>query len=263
MCTILILHRVHPDFPTIIAANRDEFFARPATPPRQLHTDPTAIGGIDLERGGTWMGATADGFFVGLTNQRSRAPADKTRKSRGDVVSNALAHGNTASVRAMMEALHPADYNPFNLLYGDAHHLEIAYAHPGMTHTQFETVPTGTHALPNARLNAPAWAKVTRAKDLLHGVEATPWPTLQQHLIQTLADRTLPPSETWTQPKDDPMPSTLWRHLGALCVKTPLYGTRSSTLVALQPGQTTHYLFCDGDPGQTPFVSYTDLFASP
>jgi uncharacterized protein with NRDE domain len=30
MCLILIAWQAHPDYPLVVAANRDEFFARPA-----------------------------------------------------------------------------------------------------------------------------------------------------------------------------------------------------------------------------------------
>ncbi|HEY0094574.1 MAG TPA: NRDE family protein, partial [Archangium sp.] len=62
MCTILILRHVHPEWPLVLAANRDEFHARPATGPRVLLESPLAVGGRDVERGGTWMGVTHEGI---------------------------------------------------------------------------------------------------------------------------------------------------------------------------------------------------------
>ncbi len=70
MCTVLILRHAHPVFPLLIAANRDEMFGRPATGLEVLGEAPRLLAGRDLERGGTWMGVTARGFFAGLTNLR-------------------------------------------------------------------------------------------------------------------------------------------------------------------------------------------------
>ncbi|MFW5921048.1 MAG: NRDE family protein, partial [Polyangiales bacterium] len=63
MCTIVVLHHVHPRHPLIVAANRDEFYERPATPPHVLSEQPRVVGGLDRRAGGTWMGVTGGGLF--------------------------------------------------------------------------------------------------------------------------------------------------------------------------------------------------------
>ena len=67
MCTIVILRHVHSEWPLVLAANRDEFYGRPTQGPQLLSESPRVVGGRDVERGGTWMGTTDSGLFVGLT----------------------------------------------------------------------------------------------------------------------------------------------------------------------------------------------------
>ena len=53
MCLIVVGWRVHPDFPLIVAANRDEFYARPTDFADFWAEAPEIVGGRDLEAGGS------------------------------------------------------------------------------------------------------------------------------------------------------------------------------------------------------------------
>ncbi|MEK7705269.1 MAG: NRDE family protein, partial [Myxococcota bacterium] len=55
MCLLAVLSRAHPDSPLVVAANRDEWLARPAAPFGVLDERPRVVGGRDLTAGGTWM----------------------------------------------------------------------------------------------------------------------------------------------------------------------------------------------------------------
>src|SRR5688572_11423872 len=120
MCTVLVMNRVHRDLPVVIGANRDEFYARPASGPQELA--PGIFGGRDLTAGGTWMAVTPGGFFAALTNHHTGAPADRSRRSRGEIVVSALAaagpRGDLDAAARYVATLDPRDYNPFNLLFG-------------------------------------------------------------------------------------------------------------------------------------------------
>ncbi len=131
MCTLLILRQVHPEWPLVLAANRDEFYARPATGPQVLRESPRTVGGRDLERGGTWMGVTHEGLFVGLTNQRGRRGQARTARSRGEVVLRALQAGNVEAIERYLDALPGDEFLAFNLLYGDALGVRVAYGPAG------------------------------------------------------------------------------------------------------------------------------------
>src|SRR5690348_2804963 len=83
MCTIAILSDVVAGAPLVIAANRDEIYARPARPPHVLRDAPRIVGGSDAVGGGTWLAVRADGRFVAVTNQRALATPPPGLRSRG------------------------------------------------------------------------------------------------------------------------------------------------------------------------------------
>jgi len=89
MCLVALAIDADRRFPLVVAANRDEFFKRPAarlgwwTPE---HGGPAVLGGRDLEAGGTWMGLTAEGRLALLTNVRDPKRNDPDAPSRGRIV---------------------------------------------------------------------------------------------------------------------------------------------------------------------------------
>lgn len=258
MCTVLILRRVHPTLPLVLAANRDEFYARPTRGPELLLPSPRTVGGRDEVRSGTWMGVTAGGLFVGLTNQRTPAPADATRRSRGEVVLRALETGSVEGVERLLETLAPHEFNPFNLLYGDAERLRVAYARPdGLLR---EDVPEGVHVLPNDQLDHPGIPKVSRALALGSAGVGRDWEPLSAALKAALSDHALPALEDVEEPHQGSLfTRELVRELQALCIHTPAYGTRSAALVALQPGRVAHYEATEGAPCVSPWVDVRPL----
>src|SRR3989442_10639220 len=79
VCTLAAFVRVFPTHPLVVAANRDEYLARPATPPMLLREEPPrAFGGRDLRAGGTWLGASEAGLVAGMLNRRTATPPDPT-----------------------------------------------------------------------------------------------------------------------------------------------------------------------------------------
>lgn len=193
MCTVLILRNVHSEWPLVLAANRDEFYARPAHGPRILSEAPRAVGGQDVERGGTWMGVTHEGTVVALTNQRGARGLGTAPRSRGEVVLRALQAGSVEAIERYLGTLPAPEFLPFNLLYGDARTLRVAYARPGHPHLLHEDVPSGVHVLPNDSLDNLALPKVQRAHALAEAVAKRPWPELVTGLQAALADHALPP----------------------------------------------------------------------
>ena len=130
MCTLIVLHQCVPGRPLIVAANRDEFLERPADGMaiRSTNTGPI-LSPLDLEAGGTWVGLSARGVFVGLTNLRSPEPepesstagavAGAARRSRGEVVMMALEAETAAKAIQVLLELAPETYDPFQLLVAD------------------------------------------------------------------------------------------------------------------------------------------------
>jgi uncharacterized protein with NRDE domain len=259
MCTIIALHRLRDDLPLVVAANRDEFLDRPASGPRLLQRDPPAIGGVDLDKGGTWMAVSATGFFVGLTNQRPTRPQGPAPRSRGALVLEALATGSVDGTQRLLEAADSGAYSAFNLMFGDGHRLLVAYVRPGRT-TAFQELEPGVHVLTNDRLGSPHFPKAQRAEQLTQPSLAQPWPELAAGLERVLADHHLPDRERLSPPPPGlPLPPEVARRLQALCIHLPRYGTRSATILALEPGRLLHYRYAEGKPCEAEFEDRMEL----
>jgi uncharacterized protein with NRDE domain len=234
-------------------------YARPTAPAQVLDNARGAVGGVDLSRGGTWMGVTPRGFVVAVTNQRTYAPPRQAPRSRGEIVMEALRAESTSAIRDWLQTLNPADYNPFNLLFGNDEELLVAY---GRERIRVENVAPGLSVLPNDELNAPNFAKVERAKSLLQPNLLDDGPELLDRLATVLADRWRPPlDEVRRPPEQSPFSHEVARELEALCIRTPAYGTRSSIITGVGGGKVLHYLYADGAPDETSFVDRLSLFS--
>ncbi|MCY0996253.1 NRDE family protein [Myxococcus sp. MISCRS1] len=264
MCTIVILRQVHPEWPLVLAANRDEFYARPTTGPQVLLESPRAVGGRDVERGGTWMGVTNEGLFVGLTNQRGGQGKGPAPRSRGEVVLQALRAASVEGIERYLDTLSGEDFLPFNLLYGDARTLRVAYARTGQAELRREDVPPGIHVLPNDVLDSPELPKVARARMLAAELPHEPWPRFESGLKALLGDDLLPPESGTPRPAPgESLPPDFLRRLQALCIHTPAYGTRWSSIVALAPGRVGHYLVSQSAPCEGPWEDITGMLDVP
>ena len=162
MCLILVVWRVHPDFPWIVAANRDEFHHRPAAAARWWADEPAILAGRDLLAGGTWLGVNRAGAFAALTNFRGAPPRPPPTPSRGELVANLL--GRRESVD---EELHTLDriaprYSGFNLLFSDGDRLGVYESERAAG----RALTPGIYGLSNHLLDTP-WPKVRKAKSRL------------------------------------------------------------------------------------------------
>jgi hypothetical protein len=133
-----------------VAANRDEFLARPASPPA-LSADGRWLSPRDLQAGGTWLGMNASGLFVGVTN-RSAGPRDGARRSRGLLVVEALESPDAATLHRRLAGLDPSAYNGFHLAYADGTSAGLTWS-DGATLRQ-ERLSPGVHVLTEQSLGA-------------------------------------------------------------------------------------------------------------
>ena len=122
MCLIVLGWRALPDFPLVVAANRDEFHRRPASPAAFWEDSPAILAGRDLQARGTWMGVSRSGRFAAVTNYRG-ATEPSAPQSRGALVVDFLA--GKASPGGYVEELAKAkgSYSGFNLLVADEKEL--------------------------------------------------------------------------------------------------------------------------------------------
>lgn len=212
MCLILLAHDAHPDYRLVVAANRDEFYARPTAPAAPWPEAPHVVAGRDLEAGGTWMGVTRDGRWAAVTNHHDPGERAKGERSRGALVGDYLLGAAPPLDYLRRVEAEGERYAGFNLLAGDAESLGwLSNRAPGP-----RPLAPGIYGLSNALLDT-SWPKVERGKRelrLLLASDPTP-----DALLDILLDRTL--AEEATLPGGGP--------LSASFVATPGYGTRSST----------------------------------
>jgi uncharacterized protein with NRDE domain len=244
MCTIAILLEVVAGAPLVVAANRDEIYARPARPPEPL--GDRIAGGVDVLSGGTWLAIRHDGRFAAVTNQRALAPVPIGLRSRGLAVRELAA---AADQDAYVAALDPTKYASMNLVWGSARGVSIAYARregaPGGS-IDIERLPRGIHVLCNDRLGADGFPRGGRLHQAIADAPLG-WPALVPALQAALADHT----------RVDPPPSHLPPEVArerTTCIHEPGYGTRSSTIIAARPGETFAYLHADGPPCTAKFI---------
>ncbi|MBT9523435.1 MAG: NRDE family protein [Dechloromonas sp.] len=218
MCLIVVGWRVHPDFPLVVAANRDEFYARPTAPLGRWPDAPEVIGGLDLEAGGTWLGISQSGRFAAVTNVREPGMA-KGAQSRGGLTRGFLTARSSAAEYAT--EIDGNQYSGFNLLLGDGDTLVYCSNRDG----QPRPLAPGIYGLSNHLLDSP-WPKLLAARQRF--AEALSRLPDESAFFELLADQAIV--------ADENLPSTgvpiEWeRLLSAIFVKSESYGTRASTLV--------------------------------
>jgi len=257
MCTILIARRVHPRFPLVLAANRDEFYARASAPPGVLDAERGIVGGQDLVAGGTWLGVTGGRFVAAVTNHRTHRAPDPTRASRGALLMELLRLASVDGARAHLLATRPGSYNEANVLVGDARSLHVAYLRDDAPPRLVE-LPDGLSVLTNGELTArDEFPKIAR----LEALSTPPWPddaaSLGGYLQRALGDHQRPHlEEIPALPSGSIFTRELLRELHAVCVHTPSYGTVSSSILMFdETGALAHWLHAEGPPCVSPLRS--------
>jgi len=218
MCLIVVGWRVDPDFPLVVAANRDEFHARPTAVATFWADAPEVIAGRDLEAGGTWLGITRGGRFAAVTNVREPGAA-KGLHSRGRLTQAFLEGRQSAADHVGLIKM--GDYSGFNLLVGDGQSLWYC-SNRGTK--PLELAP-GVYGLSNHLLDSP-WPKLLTARQkfsqaLTHLPDREP-------LFDILADDEIVPD---SELPDTGIPLDWERRLSAIFVRAEGYGTRASTVV--------------------------------
>ncbi len=243
MCLLVVWHHALADAPMVLAANRDELLARPATAMTVLReAGPRILGGRDQLAGGTWLAVNEAGVFTGLTNlPLSRDPA---RRSRGELPLVAAGERDARAAVAALCALPARDFNPCWLFVGDRHSLHYVDFTGGERAGARELKP-GLHILENRPLEAPS-PKVERVRAL--AAERAANIELIDYLHSILADHELPAAASAARPIETE----------AACVHSALYGTRSSEMIAIPEAGAPRVWFSDGPSCTHPIHEATD-----
>jgi uncharacterized protein with NRDE domain len=222
MCLILFAWQQHADYPLIVIANRDEYYARPS---RDAHwwEDAEVFAGRDLEAGGTWLGVNRHGRFAAVTNVREPGAMTPGKRTRGELTRDYLA--GTESAQAYLQTLGTRDqeYAGFNLLLGDGESLWF-YSN---REREVRRIKAGVYGISNGRFDEP-WPKLKSGRaelaaqlggDIDHRL-----------LMEILTDHHIA--------LDHELPSTgvaldVERLLSSRFIRSPGYGTRASSVVTL------------------------------
>jgi len=233
MCLILLAYHVHPSYRLILAANRDEFYERPSLPADFWEDQQNVLAGRDLKEGGAWLGITKEGKFAAVTNYRDPSAFKSNAPSRGKLVSHYLIGKQNAGGYLEDVSSQADKYNGFNLLIGDDNDLFVF-----SSNGEKQKLNPGIYGLSNHNLNTP-WPKVSRGKRLLKSTLDQKGSELKEALFTVLADRHIPP--------DSKLPSTgvglEWeRILSSMFIKSPDYGTRSSTIILIGKNRRVRFV---------------------
>lgn len=213
MCVVALAWQAHPRWQLVLAGNRDEFHARASAAAQRWPDAPHLIGGRDLVSGGTWLGHSSLGRLAVVTNIAGEGAPDPQRRSRGVLVKDWL------DGQGPEEGPEPAtldSYNPFNLLVLGQRGLFRLANRPQPVRMPLDA---GLHSLSN-------------------GVVGAPWPRREQleaAVAVWLAEGIDDPAALFEALAFDHWPAGTSAPDGAppVFIRNPVYGTRCSTVVAI------------------------------
>ncbi len=219
MCTLVILLRPDHPWPLMLGANRDEMLERPSAAPGRHWADrPEVVAGLDRLAGGSWLGVNDHGVVAAVMNRQGTLGPDARKRSRGELVLEALDHAEASAATEALAEIDPQAYRPFNLFVGDP---QSGYwiAHRGAA-MALQKLSPGLHMLTSGDLDDPAEARI---RSFLPRFRAAPVP-----------DPETGEWESWkalltsrTEPPDAPPGSAMYLETKAG------FGTVSSSLLAL------------------------------
>jgi len=223
MCILFLAINQHPDYPLIVAANRDEYFARPSEAMHYWPDFPRVLAGRDRLKGGSWLGINQSGQFCAVTNFRSPQPLDDQAASRGELVAMYLKNALPEPDFIGYLKRNYAKYNPFNLVFGEREKLSVFSSQNPVC----KLLVDGFHSVSNGEIDLP-WPKmscgVQRLTQLIAGNEAMTFDALNRIMVdETKADESDLPKTGLSAERE--------RALSSIFVKGENYGTRTTSLL--------------------------------
>ncbi len=250
MCLILFAYRQHADYPLLLIANRDEFYARPT---RDAHWwDETPVfAGRDLKAGGTWLGINRRGHFAAVTNVREPGGMSPGKKSRGALTRNFLSGDSNAEDYLKQLAPQDGDYAGFNLLLGDDRDF---WFYSNRDHG-IRRIDPGIYGISNGAFDEP-WPKLSSGKEELAAMLKRNIDTTE--LMEILTDHRIA--------EDHELPQTgvsldIERMLSSRFIRSPEYGTRACTVLTINRDNRVDFSeqnFRDAEhPSELPHETFT------
>lgn len=233
MCLIIVSYKVHPDYPLVVAANRDEFYQRPTLAAQFWQDYPLVLAGKDLEQGGSWLGLDKFGRVAAVTNYRDGINDKTGITSRGLLVSQFLQMQNP-SINYLEQCIaNMNNFNGFNLLLGDRDAMYFLSSREA----GYRRLDAGIYGISNGDLDEP-WPKVEWAKQQLSTLMEANQPDDHEAILALLADQQLA--------DDESLPDTgvgiEWeRILAPVFIRDKEYGTRASTVLSIDRHDTVRF----------------------
>jgi hypothetical protein len=253
MCSAIILRRPGHDWPLLLAGNRDELRSRPSRPPARHWPDrPEVVAGLDQLADGSWLGVNDHGLVATVLNRTGTLGPAPGRRSRGELVLEALDHAEAKEAAGALADLRPDAYRPFNLLVGDPKDCYWV-RHGGDGEIRIHPISPGLHILTAGDLDDAAEPRIARFLPAFRAA-AEPAPAVDggdwQGWIELLGQRA---------PDDAPRRERLAAmNLDGIPLDGGDYGTVSSSLVAIPayPGfdALPVLLHADGPPDRAAFA---------
>lgn len=245
MCSIIILRRPGNTWPLVVATNRDEMIDRPWDPPGRHWPDRVeVVAGRDRLAGGSWLGRNDHAVIAAILNRESSLGPTADKRSRGELVLDALDHADAAAAVEALGAIEPNAYRSFNMVVADNRDAFWIAARNGDDGVAVEEIPPGLSMLTSQERN-----DTTNARIALY----------------------LPRFEAAAEPDPDAGDWSAWQAIlasreyddeagasGSMCIVTDWgFGTVSSSLLALPSPEAENplgmYLFAAGRPDETPY----------
>lgn len=222
MCLLAIAVEPHPSLRLVVAANRDEAHDRPALAAHHWQDVLGAMGGRDVQAGGTWLGVRRGFRFAALTNVRDPA-ARREGRSRGALPLEFLRSNEPA--QQYLQALETGAYPSFNMVVADS--SGAFYANE--LGREAVRLGAGFHSLSNGRFGD-AWPKVVRVREAMKPAIGSNGEVDCDALFAMLRDERQAPDEELPQTG---VPLEIERLLSSPFVRGDAYGTRCSTIVVV------------------------------
>jgi uncharacterized protein with NRDE domain len=243
VCLLVVLSRVIPGVPLVVAANRDEWLDRPALAMTSLAEAPGIRGGRDLRAGGTWLATSESGLVAGLTNAPMSVPPIVPKRSRGELpLLLARFPGALEAALALQSSIRSEEFNPCWMLCGDRDalvYLDLSTS----GRPDVERLEPGIHILENRPLGPSPKTDFVRA---LLGQPPCELDALTRRLKSLLASHEIPPAAVTRG--DGRLPET-----AAACVHAGPYGTRSAQIVIVPDRGAPHISFTTGPSCENPW----------
>lgn len=251
MCTLVILRRPGHPWPVVIGANRDEMQGRPwRAPARHWDDRPNVTAGLDELAGGSWMGLNDEGVFAAILNRMGTLGPQAGKRSRGELVLDALDHADAIDAAHALADLNPSAYRPFNMVIAD--NRDAFWLRADGSSVRAIPLKEGVSMITAFEINDTQDARI-------------------RNFLPRFENAALPDPDRgdwtgWQSLLSSTAPDGILDREAGLCFQLDNgFGTRSSALVALPAigryGVTPTFLFAADKPDRTPYQPVAGLTA--